>query len=84
MTEGLLTFHSLPSLAPLPVQAFPSMKGVVAFSLDEDELSGGGTREAMHICAIRRRAVFILRVTREGVTAVGVSLSPQLSIINSI
>jgi hypothetical protein len=71
--EGLLTFHSLPSLAPLPLSAFPSVKGVVAFSLDEDEVAGGGARDAVHICVVKRRTVYILRVTKNEVTIVGVS-----------
>lgn len=72
LPEGILTFHSLPSLVPLPVQSFPAMKGVTTFSLDEDELAGGGSPEAMHVCAIKRRTVHLLRVTMGGVTHVKV------------
>lgn len=71
--EGLLTFHSLPSFAPLPVAAFPSVKGVVALSLNEDEIAGGGSRDAMHICVVKRRTIYILRVMRDGLTIIGVS-----------
>ncbi|KAL8283319.1 hypothetical protein RQP46_005729 [Phenoliferia psychrophenolica] len=69
LSEGILTFHAInPSLAALPVHSFPAMKGVTTFSLDEDELSGGGAPDAMHVCAIKRRTVHLLRVTNEGVT----------------
>jgi hypothetical protein len=68
-----LTFHSLSSLAPLSVHAFPAMRGVTTFSLDEDELAGGGSPDAMHICAIKRRTVHLLKVTNEGITHLKVS-----------
>lgn len=71
-TEGILTFHAIPSLAALPVHIFPAMKGVTTFALDEDELSGGGAADAMHVCAIKRRTVHLLRVTNEGVTHIKV------------
>lgn len=74
-TEGILTFHSLPSLNPLPVHSFPSMKGVTTFSLDEEELAGGGSKNSMHICAIKRRTMHVLLVTNEGVTTIKVSYS---------
>ncbi|KAM0748698.1 hypothetical protein T439DRAFT_70364 [Meredithblackwellia eburnea MCA 4105] len=70
LSEGVLTFHSLPTLTALNVHQFPSMKGVSTFSLDEDELAGGGAPDAMHVCAIKRRRVHILRVTNEGVTPI--------------
>lgn len=73
LPEGLLTFHSLPSLASLSVHSFPAMKGVTTFSLDEDELAGGGTPDVMHVCAIKRRTVHLLRVTKDGVTSIKVS-----------
>lgn len=69
---GILTFHAIPSLAALPVHIFPAMKGVTTFALDEDELSGGGAPDAMHVCAIKRRTVHLLRVTNEGVTHIKV------------
>ncbi|KAK4698396.1 vacuolar protein sorting-associated protein 3, partial [Phenoliferia sp. Uapishka_3] len=70
LSEGILTFHSMPNLTPLSVHSFPAMKGVTTFSLDEDELSGGGREDAMHLCAIKRRTVHLLKVTKEGVTHV--------------
>ncbi|KAI5477112.1 TGF beta receptor associated protein [Pseudohyphozyma bogoriensis] len=68
LSEGLMTFHSLPTLAPLPVHAFPAMKGVTTFALDDAELVGGGSPGAVHICAIKRRSVHLLKVTNDGVT----------------
>ncbi|ORY74073.1 hypothetical protein BCR35DRAFT_293491 [Leucosporidium creatinivorum] len=68
LSEGILTFHSLSSLTPLSVHAFPALRGVRTFSLDQDELAGGGSPDAMHICAITKRTLHLLKVTNEGVT----------------
>ena len=73
LSEGILTFHALPSLSPLPAHTYPSLKGITAFSLDDDEMLGGGSPTMMHICVIRRRTVQILRITNEGVTTIRVS-----------
>ena len=61
-------------MTPLPVQSFPAMKGVVTFSLDEDELNGAGDPNFMHLCAIRKRTVHVLRITNEGVSTIRVIL----------
>ncbi|KAK4052008.1 hypothetical protein OIO90_004538 [Microbotryomycetes sp. JL221] len=68
LSEGIMTFHSLPSLTPLSVHQFPAVRGCTTFSLDEQELAGGGGIDAMHICVVRRRSIHLLRVTNEGVT----------------
>lgn len=75
LTEGVLTFHSLASLAPLSVQQFPAMKGVTTFSVDEDELAGGGKEGEMHVCAIKRKTMYMIRVTKEGASIVRVGNS---------
>ncbi|SGZ31858.1 BQ5605_C042g12021 [Microbotryum silenes-dioicae] len=68
LSEGILTFHALPSLAPLSVHSFPALRGVTTFALDEDELSGGGEPNSMRLCAIKRRSVNVLRVTCDGLS----------------
>ncbi|SCZ87760.1 BZ3500_MvSof-1268-A1-R1_Chr2-3g05228 [Microbotryum saponariae] len=70
LSEGILTFHALPSLAPLSVHSFPALRGVTTFALDEDELSGGGEPDSMRLCAIKRRSVNVLRVMRDGLSQV--------------
>ncbi|GAA6028594.1 hypothetical protein JCM8097_007301 [Rhodosporidiobolus ruineniae] len=70
LSEGIMTFHSLPALTPLNVQSFPSIRGVATFAVDENELAGGGSPDAMHVVAIKRRTVHWLKVTNEGVTSV--------------
>lgn len=72
-----MTFHSLSSLTPLSVHAFPALRGVRTFSLDQDELAGGGSPDAMHICAITKRTLHLLKVTNEGVTRLKVRSSDQ-------
>ncbi|GAA6015822.1 hypothetical protein JCM10207_008808 [Rhodosporidiobolus poonsookiae] len=70
LSEGVLTFHALPNLNPLPVSQFPAIKGVAAFALDEDELAGGGQPESMQVCVTKRRTVHWLRVTNEGISSI--------------
>ncbi|GAA5872000.1 hypothetical protein JCM1840_004768 [Sporobolomyces johnsonii] len=70
LSEGVMTFHSLPALAPLDVHQFPALRGIATFSLDEDELAGGGAPDSMQICAIKRRSVHWLRITNEGITSI--------------
>ncbi|CEQ41527.1 SPOSA6832_03250, partial [Sporobolomyces salmonicolor] len=70
LSEGVMTFHSLPALTPLNVHQFPALRGIATFSLDEDELAGGGGPESMQICAIKRRSVHWLRITNEGITSI--------------
>lgn len=71
--EGVLTFHALPSLSPLPVQAYPALRGVTTFSLDSDELNEGGKAGSARICAFKKRTVHLIRVTNDGATHVRVS-----------
>ncbi|TNY19371.1 hypothetical protein DMC30DRAFT_448017 [Rhodotorula diobovata] len=70
LSEGVMTFHALPSLAPLGVHHFPSVRGVATFALDEDELDGRGAPDTMHVCVFKRRTVHWLRVTNDGITSV--------------
>ncbi|GAA5852101.1 hypothetical protein JCM9279_005057 [Rhodotorula babjevae] len=70
LSEGVLTFHALPALAPLNVHTFPSVRGVSTFALDEDELAGGGQPDAMHVCVFKRRTVHWLRITNDGISSV--------------
>ncbi|GAA5939746.1 hypothetical protein JCM3775_001615 [Rhodotorula graminis] len=70
LSEGVLTFHALPALAPLNVHAFPSVRGVSTFALDEDELAGRGAPDAMHVCVFKRRTVHWLRITNDGISSV--------------
>ncbi|GAA6055225.1 hypothetical protein JCM3770_000723 [Rhodotorula araucariae] len=71
LAEGVMSFHAFPSLAPLNVHQFPSVRGVSTIALDEDELAGGGvSRDAMHICVFKRRTVHWIRVTNEGISSV--------------
>ncbi|GAA5972182.1 hypothetical protein JCM11641_002531 [Rhodosporidiobolus odoratus] len=70
LSEGVLSFHTLPLLAPLNTQHFPSIRGVSTFALDEDELAGGGEPNAMKLVIAKRKTVHWLRVTNEGVTSV--------------
>ncbi|SCV74998.1 BQ2448_8027 [Microbotryum intermedium] len=70
LSEGILTFHALPSLTPLSVHSFPALRGVTTFALDEDELSGGGDPDSMRLCAVKRRSVHVLKVTRDGLSQV--------------
>lgn len=74
--EGILTFHSQSTLAPLSVHHYPSLRGVMCFSLDHAELASPSEGEAgaMHLCAIKRRSVILIRVTREGWTTVKVRI----------
>lgn len=67
-----MTFHTLPSLAPLNVHQFPSIRGVATFALDEEELAGGGQPGVMNVCAIKRKTIHWLRITNDGVTSVQV------------
>ncbi|GAA5906255.1 hypothetical protein JCM6882_006088 [Rhodosporidiobolus microsporus] len=77
LCEGQLTFHSLPLLAPLPASSFPTIKGVMSFALDEDELAagvghggeetGGGEKKGMQIVVVKRKTVHWLRVTSDGI-----------------
>lgn len=65
-----MTFHSLPSLAPLPTSAFPPIRGVSAFAIDEDSIttpSSGSTSTGSEVtlCAIKRRSIHLFRL-REG------------------
>ncbi|BGP17675.1 hypothetical protein JCM10213v2_005713 [Rhodosporidiobolus nylandii] len=70
LSEGVLSFHSLPSLAPLNLQQFPSIRGVATFAIDEDELAGGGEPNAMNLVAFKRRTIHWLRITNEGIASV--------------
>ncbi|GAA5904811.1 hypothetical protein JCM8208_001362 [Rhodotorula glutinis] len=70
LSEGVLTFHALPTLAPLNVHAFPSVRGVSTFALDEDELAGRGAPDALHVCVFKRRTVHWLRITNDGISSV--------------
>ncbi|GAA5867831.1 hypothetical protein JCM8547_003390 [Rhodosporidiobolus lusitaniae] len=74
LSEGVLTFHSLPSLSLLPASSFPAIKNVTTFSLDEDELAGHGSTgaagEAMQLCVIKRKTIHWLRVTNEGLSII--------------
>lgn len=47
----------------------------MCFSLDHSELtsSSRGEAGAMHLCAVKRRSVLLIRVTKEGWTTVKVS-----------
>ncbi|GAA5825001.1 hypothetical protein JCM11251_006058 [Rhodosporidiobolus azoricus] len=76
LSEGQLTFHSLPLLAALPASSFPTIKGVMSFALDEDELAAGVNdadeegqgegKKGMHLVVIKRKTVHWLRVTKDG------------------
>ncbi|BGP41415.1 hypothetical protein JCM10449v2_005395 [Rhodotorula kratochvilovae] len=71
LSEGVVSFHAFPSLAPLNVHQFPSVRGVSTIALDEDELAGGGVSgDAMHVCVFKRRTVHWLRVTNDGISSV--------------
>lgn len=49
------------------------MKGVTTFSVNEDELAGGGKEGEMHVCAIKRKTMYMIRVTKESASIVRVS-----------
>ncbi|KAM0786374.1 hypothetical protein ACM66B_001842 [Microbotryomycetes sp. NB124-2] len=68
LSEGILTFHALPTLTPLNVHTFPAVRGCISFSLDEAELAGGGDIDSMHICVVRRRSIQLLKVTNQGIS----------------
>ncbi|GJN90241.1 hypothetical protein Rhopal_003240-T1 [Rhodotorula paludigena] len=70
LSEGVLTFHAFPALAPLNVHQFPAIRGVSSFAVDEDELAGAGRDGVMHLCVFKRRTVHWLRVMNDGVTSV--------------
>jgi len=79
LTEGILTFHStFPCLTPLNVHQFPSLRGVVTYSLDHDELQstgGGGPEERVQLIAIKKRSVHWLSISNTGVDTIQVGLS---------
>ncbi|KAK4050303.1 hypothetical protein OIV83_003624 [Microbotryomycetes sp. JL201] len=68
LSEGILAFHSMPTLTPLNVHSFPAVRGCITFSLDEAELAGGGDVDSMHICVVRRRSIQLLKITSQGVS----------------
>ncbi|GAA5879657.1 hypothetical protein JCM3774_002398 [Rhodotorula dairenensis] len=70
LSEGVLTFHTLPNLAPLDVNRFPAIRGIVTFAVDEDDLAGGGSPDTMHMCAIKRKRMHWIRITDDGVTSI--------------
>uniref|UniRef100_A0A0K3C490 BY PROTMAP: gi/472583522/gb/EMS21155.1/ TGF beta receptor associated protein [Rhodosporidium toruloides NP11] gi/647396884/emb/CDR39543.1/ RHTO0S04e06238g1_1 [Rhodosporidium toruloides] n=1 Tax=Rhodotorula toruloides TaxID=5286 RepID=A0A0K3C490_RHOTO len=67
LSEGVMTFHALPGLAPLNVHNFPAVRGVVTLAVDEEELSSSSDSAAMHMCVIKRRRMHWLKVTNEGI-----------------
>ncbi|GAA5933539.1 uncharacterized protein JCM15063_001342 [Sporobolomyces koalae] len=73
LSEGILTFHSLPTLEPLNVHQFPSVRGVVTFSLDEDDGStqkGSSRDPRMQLVAIKRRSIHWCSISNEGITTI--------------
>lgn len=68
----MLTFHALPNLAPLDVNRFPAIRGIVTFAVDEEDLAGGGNPEVMHMCAIKRKRMHWIRISEGGVTSIKV------------
>ncbi|GAA6016850.1 hypothetical protein JCM11491_001827 [Sporobolomyces phaffii] len=70
-SDGILTFHSLsPTVTPLSVHQYPSIRGVVTYSLDRDELypvvpsrRDGGTHQQLLV--IKKRSLQWIRISND-------------------
>ncbi|BGP33373.1 hypothetical protein JCM10296v2_005173 [Rhodotorula toruloides] len=84
LSEGVMTFHALPGLAPLNVHSFPAVRGVVTLAVDEEELSSSSDSTVMHMCVIKRRRMHWLKVTNEGIQSLKDLPLPNGALIASL
>ncbi|BGP09381.1 hypothetical protein JCM10049v2_005249 [Rhodotorula toruloides] len=84
LSEGVMSFHTLPGLAPLNVHNFPAVRGVVTLAVDEEELSNSSDSAVMHTCVIKRRRMHWLKVTNEGIQSLKDLPLPNGALIASL
>ncbi|GAA5907483.1 uncharacterized protein JCM6883_001219 [Sporobolomyces salmoneus] len=64
LSDGILTFHSLPHLTPLNVHQFPSVRGVVSFSIDHSPSSSSSS--SLSLIVIKRRTIHHFQLLPSG------------------
>lgn len=64
--ESTLSFHSLPSLQPIPPQTLPHFKGVSTVVLDDAEVAEGGAdgEGLVSLCVVKRKQILLVKVAQ--------------------